>query len=53
MDTKTLLELARNYKPSDEEIIAFYAKIEEQRKVQEEQERRSSSSEFMNRTYNL
>ena len=51
--TKVLIEAAKNYKITDEDIEKLKKRLEESRLETEDQERRSSSQEFMNRSYNL
>lgn len=51
--TKVLIEAAKNYKITDEDIEKLKKRLEESRLKTEDQERRSSSQEFMNRSYNL
>lgn len=48
-----LLEIAKKYEPTEEEIKQYWNSIIEMNKKAEEQTRRSNSREFMNRTYNL
>ena len=48
-----LAELAKQYKPTKEEIEELRSKLETQKDMWEESERKSRSQEFLNRTYNL
>ena len=50
--TKVLIEAAKTYKITDEDIEKLKKRLEESRLKTEDQERRSSSQEFMNRSYN-
>lgn len=51
--TKVIIEAAKNYKVTDEDIERLRKRLIEESKKAEEHTRRSNSREFMNRTYNL
>ena len=51
--TKFFIEAAKNYKITDEDIEKLKKRLEESKLKSEDQERRSSSREFMERSYNL
>lgn len=53
ISTKVIIEASKNYKVTDEDVERLRKRLIEENKKAEEQTRRSNSSEFMNRTYNL